>query len=588
MDERTLFGWIVFFYLTLALIPALVAPLEWKLYDLVSRREAVDQVPDPSLVVVGIDAQTLDWAGQSWPWGPDLWRAVLARLRSFSPQCIVVTLPGQFAFGTDHQPLPAWAEGLIDTNPVSGRLHPPQRAQVGPVPVMIRVLSRRDDLAVEAVAAAASAAADLGCVDERIYLVPESDNLIRRVSVPGGLVRGMVPTMASAATEAWPSRWLAFRKGGGGIPVWSLAALMREPRDAAELRGKRVIVGLTAPILHHVLPMPTGLLTGPEALAHGLDTFLAGRRREVAIGFLCGLVGVLLGSLASFVMFSANGAANVTRAGGMTVVCFSAYVVSTQGLGLYWTPLSFTAGLWWSMGCLQLLEAFQRMVEQALFEGETRQVRELQELFAEMPPWPSPQGVEIFGEIKFGRSCGNGFIFQVTRDRHLFFILGGFATGGFVGGMLTTQIRAELLTLLDEPDVNSERLAEYTARLATSSRKFLPAGSAAEIALGCCGPEPFIDLHIIGNGFTLYSHRRDGATNRLPLPGGSHRLIQAEAPFLLHWRLGSSETAPESGRSLADLDSFARDLCAATAAANLTDNVFLVVRPIEAPKISAA
>jgi HD-GYP domain-containing protein (c-di-GMP phosphodiesterase class II) len=244
----------------------LAAPLEDTTVSLRFRLRPAD--PPHDLAVVGIDAVTFSSYAADHPWPyPRSWHAeVLDELRRLGARKVIYDV--QFTERTtDAQDLALYdaigrfpgtilatteTDGHGHTNVLGGdgnlaRVH--ARAAMATFPIMdggkiARVERERD--AVPTIAAAAAAA------------------LGHRV--------------AAGAFEAGGA-WIDYRGPPGTIPTYHFSDVRRHRLPASAVRGKIVIVGMTAPTEQDVHPTPTvtdELMSGPEVQANALWTVLHG------------------------------------------------------------------------------------------------------------------------------------------------------------------------------------------------------------------------------------------------------------------------------------------------------------------------
>ena len=237
---------------------------------------------DPSIVVVAIDSRSLQELGP-WPWPRDTHAALISRLNDASARGIAYDV--LFVEPTQGD---ATLEAAIAQ---SGSVFLPMAIDVpGANGAMFEAI-----LPTESVA---SAVAGLGHVN----LVPDADGVVRRapLSVTAGdttwpqLVtilsgRGMV--MGQRATEGAPSlndrTLVSWPEGSGAFPTASFVDVLRGETPADFLRGKWVLVGMTAPgkVDQYATPLSVdGALTpGVEVQAALLNTLIQNAARmEVA------------------------------------------------------------------------------------------------------------------------------------------------------------------------------------------------------------------------------------------------------------------------------------------------------------------
>jgi CHASE2 domain-containing sensor protein len=242
--------------------------------------------PPKDLVVVGIDAETFsDYADQRrWPY-PRSWHAqVLDELRRLGAKKVIYDV--QFTEATR----PAEDMALYDA---IGRfpgtiLATTETDEYGHT----NVLGGDENLAAVHAQAAMATFPILGG-GEIAKLEPSSDG---------------VPTIAVATARALGHRvdlkafedrgaWIDFRGPPGTIPTYHFSDVRDHRLAASKVRGKIVVVGMTAPTEQDVHPTPTvrdELMSGPEVQANALWTVLHGLPLRTAPGWASVLAILLL------------------------------------------------------------------------------------------------------------------------------------------------------------------------------------------------------------------------------------------------------------------------------------------------------
>jgi response regulator RpfG family c-di-GMP phosphodiesterase len=116
--------------------------------------------------------------------------------------------------------------------------------------------------------------------------LPDSDSgVIRRFTYSmGGLETLAVATVEQRGRRVDASAfepggaYIDFRGPAGTIPTYSFSALVNGEVDPADLRGRIVVVGVSAPTVHDLHPTSAGheLMSGPEVQANAIWTLLHG------------------------------------------------------------------------------------------------------------------------------------------------------------------------------------------------------------------------------------------------------------------------------------------------------------------------
>jgi CHASE2 domain-containing sensor protein len=244
--------------------------------------------PD-DLAVVGIDAATFsDYAQQQrWPY-PRSWHAeVLDELRRLGARKVIYDV--QFTEATS----PAEDGALYDA--------------IGRFPGTILATTETDE----------HGATNVLGGDENLARVHAQAAMATFPILAGGEIARVrasadgVPTLAVATARSLGHRvdprafehggaWIDFRGPPGTIPTYHFSDVRDHRLPASAVRGKVVIVGMTAPTEQDVHPTPTvrdELMSGPEVQANALWTVLHGLPLRSAPGW-AGVLAILLLALA--------------------------------------------------------------------------------------------------------------------------------------------------------------------------------------------------------------------------------------------------------------------------------------------------
>jgi CHASE2 domain-containing sensor protein len=223
--------------------------------------------PPTDLAVVGIDAATFsDYSSQRWPY-PRSWHAdILDELRRLGARKVVYDV--QFTEGTT----PREDNALYDA--------------IGRFPGTILATTETD----------AHGHTNVFGGDEHLVPIHARAAMATFPIMGGGEIaraeyaRDGVPTLAVATAQSLGHRvdpgafedggaWIDFRGPPGTIPTYHFSDVREHRLPASAVRGKVVIVGMTAPTQQDVHPTPTvadELMSGPEVQANALWTVLHG------------------------------------------------------------------------------------------------------------------------------------------------------------------------------------------------------------------------------------------------------------------------------------------------------------------------
>jgi CHASE2 domain-containing sensor protein len=419
--------------LLVLLQPKFVANLDQKTYDVLTSRVARHR-PSGRVVIVHIDEDSLTQYGR-WPWPRDLLGVLIRRILadgadtvaldmmfpepdlreiSLSPSLQAAVAAANSGAIPTHQPRTAddfLAESLrggrvivgyemeFNTQPSSPSscfLRPLSLAMVETEPERDPPFFRASKVVcdVEEIARAAAntgylnAATDTDGIFRRIpLLIAYGENVYPNLSLAAFMAYKRNPTVQLTTSargavalrlndEAVPldSRshmLLRFRGAGGTFPRFSAADVLTGRVSAGDLRGKIVVVGLSAVGLQDVVPTSSdSLFPGFEVHATAIDNLLQNDSFRRPTGVLAWELSLMLVvGLASGVLFAKVSPVWIAPiAVSLIVADWSVSVELVSRLGIYLSPLPVTAVLGGNLACLTLwrVSTEKRRAEQQL------------------------------------------------------------------------------------------------------------------------------------------------------------------------------------------------------------------------------
>ena len=211
-----------------------------------------DQDPHREIVLVGIDDPSLAQLPR-WPFSRTLHARVLRRLDAAGARLI--------AYDVDFdRPTSETADlALYDAAGVAR-------------PVVFGTTSIRADGATQVLGGDENLRA-IGARAAAALLPRDDDEVVRRYTSEVA----SLPSLASSVAGRPSSGWIDFRGGSGTFPALSFVDVLRGRFDAAAVRGKVVVVGATAAVIHdqHRTAVD-GAMSGAELQANAIDTALRG------------------------------------------------------------------------------------------------------------------------------------------------------------------------------------------------------------------------------------------------------------------------------------------------------------------------
>ncbi|MDB5828468.1 MAG: putative signal transduction histidine kinase [Variovorax sp.] len=262
-----------------------LGPMDRALYD---RLLAFDAMPPPAdILIVAVDDRSLQALG-GWPWSRDVHAALLKRLAAAGPRAVALDVI--FAEPTDPAVDRRLAQALADLRAVCPVFLP--------VTVRTPLASGRAPVPLRPLPALEEVVSGLG----HIHVELDSDNVVRSLFLREGTATQRWPALSlrlASASDAPAARegadapvdgtgWLResrvllpFSGPAGHYKSVPYAAVLNGEVPDAVLRGKTVLVGLTATGIGDQYPTPfsggVGLTPGVEINATALDGLLRGR-----------------------------------------------------------------------------------------------------------------------------------------------------------------------------------------------------------------------------------------------------------------------------------------------------------------------
>ena len=265
-------GLLVILLLLVSLFPGSSLFLENGLYDLKHRVASRLRKPHASLVVAGIDMQTLETANNRWPWPREKVAEVVDRLAACQPRAIVLDILFQ------NEDTDAGDAALAQAIRRAGNilLVAVMEEKSTPQGVSLKRFSSHQKITGAALA------------EGFVWGILDSDGRLRQFKLSDRRL------MASSCAVEVAARFFAeagdrikqlpelapvvFARAHGGIPVVSvLDILQNRPGIAEFIRDRVVVLGVTAQAAHDYHNTPLGIVAGAEILASSFDTLLSGR-----------------------------------------------------------------------------------------------------------------------------------------------------------------------------------------------------------------------------------------------------------------------------------------------------------------------
>lgn len=425
---------ILFTFLLLGIIifPATTASLDYSLYDLKHRFAAPLRAPHKSLVVVGIDMQSLAGSNKRWPWPREDVAALLQLLGKLKPKGIIVDILFQ----------------SNDTESGDSALASAVK-ELGNV-LLISILEEKQN--AQGLSLARYASLDLfrknALAEGFVWGVIDGDGRLRsfrihdeRLNAKSAALQAIThfssaPQLFRDLPDAAP---VVFARKNGGIPVISVQSVLDNRPELNDFcRDKILVLGVNAQAVHDYHNTPLGILSGAEILAASIDTILSDRIGQFYFFSLPARAGsAALGFFISWAMLMANFALlpvlSVFAAVLAGLLLFSEFLLlhfPAAPLIFAWVITSCTLAAAKYFDNLFSLQAMRHESKTAsLVQDQLLPAEELR--FAEYAAFGISRSASALG--------GDYFDYFVIKDRYLLVLIGD-ATGHGVPAALAMAI----------------------------------------------------------------------------------------------------------------------------------------------------
>ena len=265
-----------------------------------------DQKAPDDIVVVGVDAESLNRLNQRWPFPRDFHARVIEQLQRDGAKVIAFDIafsqpsdePKRFCNFAGTDLAPDDCELLVASSEAKN--------------LVFSAVDVGDDQSIPFVGEVADPQVmrQFGARAGYTGIVDDPDGIKRRYSLSFNGLRSFaqtvvdrergVPTRPSPVDDD-ETAWIDFYGGPGSIPTIPFWEVMRGETPPGTFRDKTVVVGATDPTLKDVVQTSTSgdeLMSGPELQAHAIGTVRRGNPLREASGAVDVLLIVLLGLLA--------------------------------------------------------------------------------------------------------------------------------------------------------------------------------------------------------------------------------------------------------------------------------------------------
>ncbi|EKD82008.1 MAG: hypothetical protein ACD_39C01524G0004 [uncultured bacterium] len=440
------------FQLVIVFFPSTTALLDYYIYDLTQSVAARLRSPDQSLVVVGIDMQSLAASNKRWPWPREDVAALLQLMGKLKPKGIVVDILFQNNdTESGDSALAATVKELGNVLVISVLEEKQNEQGLTLTRYSSFDLLRRSSLAEGFIWGIISN-------DGRLRSFKIKDERLNAKSVALQAISHFLAS-SSAQLDLPDIAPVVFARKNGGIPVISVQDIIANKAGLHDFcRDKILVLGVDAQAAHDYHNTSLGIMSGAEILAASIDTIISGRIGQFY--FLSWPARVASAALGAFVSWS-------TLMASYALISVSLCFATVLGLSILFTELlllhfpvaPFVAG--WAITSLTLAAAryFDNLFSLQAMRHESATASLVQEQLLPSEELKFSE-YKVFGVSKSASALGGDYFdYFVIKDRYLLVIIGD-ATGHGVPAALAMAIGKATVLMSIEKDLTPSELVE--------------------------------------------------------------------------------------------------------------------------------
>ena len=451
-------GALVILLLLITVLPGSSLSLENWFYDLKHLVASRFRKPHASLVVAGIDMQTLETAKNRWPWPREKVAEVIDRLATCRPRAIILDILFQ------NEDTEAGDAALMRAIRQAGNilLVAVMEEKSTPQGVSLKRFSSHQKV----VGAALAEGFVWGILDSdgRLRQFKLSDQRLMASSCAVEVVTRFFPELGDHIKHLPESAPVVFARANGGIPVISvLDILQNKPGISEFIRDRIVVLGVTAQAAHDYHNTPLGIVAGAEILASSFDTLLSGRigknlHRNLPLRILSMFAGVLI-SLQLILVWK------VVFLFPLIIAVLLALMLATTEFWLLHLPLApflmatfLVAAMLFAGRYLDHLFALQDM------RHEAQNAKEVQERLLPRNQL-SCRGYSVCGISRSANElCGDYFDYYLIDERYMLVFIGD-ATGHGISAALAMSVAKSAMLAAVHLKYSSVQIIELINRV---------------------------------------------------------------------------------------------------------------------------
>ncbi len=396
-------------------------------------------------IILAIDSETLRNAPYKWPWPQDYWAKIIASVSTnLEPEMLLLDIYFQER-GSEKESSAAFAQAIKKSG------------QVGLVAVFEEHFSSKGQQVkfFPPIKDLKNAAKFWGMsqfpIDsdgvirsfllfdfrlEKLHVAWEACKKLKNFNVSDDIFDSMKSARAI----------LNFKSDERRIPRVSLQKVLRADFNYPRLKGRNVIIGATAPILHDYHQTPVGIINGPELVGNSIDTLKNGRIQFIETSWTNRAFHFLLGVILAFIPFlDCFKRIWIPVVVGMIflplfLIFYSFYPLIHPPIAI--TYIAFFIFSWLLLIVIRLNEL--NRIQQSLHEAEI--CGNIQQKFFPTKILSVEPGFSAAGRcIPYQNAGGDYYDYFKNKQGNVFFFLGDVAGHGISASMLTTAAKSVVL-----------------------------------------------------------------------------------------------------------------------------------------------
>lgn len=523
------FGFVLFLLISgllcMIFFPQTTNWIEYPFYDARHSYAARFRAPDPSLVIVAIDMQSLEYIDKRWPWPREEIAEIIRLIGNYEPRGQIIDILFQ-------NPDTKYGDKALAK----------EISRQGNV-ILISALEEQQTRRGRSLAKFGSyqKLVDSALDEGFVWGVIDSDGVVRsfkmheeRLNADSAVYKalkhfyGYTDKQMSGLPVQTP---VIFSREHGGIAKISLKQILKEEPDLdIYLRDSVVLVGATAPILHDFHNSPVGILPGVEILAHSLDSHLKPRIGKIVINEKkWRAIMMLSGAIVAWYCIMAFNSTIITVLVGLALA-FCLSVVSE--LLLFFPPILMFGKSWViTFITFFLLRYFDSVFALRKLQIEAQNAHEVQ---CNLLPDKKLiiNNYSVFGVSRSASElCGDYFDYFVVDDRYLFVIIGDVTGHGVASALAMAIGKASVLLSIKQYFKPAQIIETMNSTLLESMQKRLLM-TAAIIWIDTHTNE--FEYRNCGHPYPYYT-TKDGDIKQLEsfgIPLGARKVFRAGKPHV--------------------------------------------------------